>query len=213
MNIRYVIFIVLWVILCVLVQNPVAAQLQANILAMDWSADGSRFAITTRLGLSIYDRSLNQIAYQAFPTNIEFVVPSIALSPDGTRIFVGNGIENRILDTTTLAPMVDFQDTSILFYTSQWNSDGSEIAFRRGDDRATEIYDATTGDLLRSFSSQLWRVGFFNLRGMPIWSPDNAYFAGVINADTVVVFDANSGQELAQYQIGSEKIDDIVWKS
>jgi hypothetical protein len=211
MNIRYLTLIVLWISLCVLAQSPAAAQLQANVLSMDWSADGSRFAITTRLGLSIYDPSLNQIAYQSFPTNIEFVVPSIALNPDGTRIFVGNGIENRILDTTTLAPIVDFQNASILFYTPQWNSDGSEIAFRRDDDRGTEIYDATTGDLLRSFSSQLWRVGFFNLKGMPIWSPDNAYFAGVINADTVVVFDANSGQELAQYQIGSEKIDDIVW--
>jgi WD40 repeat protein len=46
---------------------------------------------------------------------------------------------------------------------------------------------------------------------MPIWSPDNAYFAGVINGDTVVVFDAANGQEVSQYQIGSEKIHEIAW--
>ncbi len=211
MNLRYVTLIVLCFSLCILAQNPAAAQLQANIHSMEWSADGSRFAITTRGGLSIYDRSLNQLAYQAFPTNIEFEVPSISLSPDGTRIFVGNGVENRILDTTTLAPVVDFQNASILFYSSQWNSDGSEIAFRRGDDRGTDIYDATTGNLLRSFSSQAWSYGFFNLKAMPMWSPDNAYFAGVIGDDSVVIFDANSGQEVTRYQISGEQIHEIAW--
>lgn len=209
---RYVALIVLGIIsLCILAQNSAAAQLQANILSMEWSADGSRFAITTRLGLSIYDRSLNQIAYQAFPDNAEFEVPSISLSPDGTRIFVGNGVENRILDTTTLAPVVDFQNASILFYTSQWNSDGSEIALRRGDDRGTDIYDAMTGNLLRSFSAQAWSYGFVNMQGRPIWSPNNAYFAGAIGDDSVVIFDATSGQEVTRYQIGSEQIHEIAW--
>ena len=181
MKMRHVTLIVLGIIgLGILAPSPAAAQLQANILSMEWSADGSRFAITTCLGLSIYDSSLNQIAYQSFPDNSEFVVPSIEFNPDGTRIFVGNGTENRILDTTTLASVVDFQNASIQPDTSQWNSDGSEIAFRRGDNRATEIYDATTGNLLRSFSIDSWRNPFSNLENYPEWNIGNEHIIDIV---------------------------------
>ncbi|NLX10577.1 MAG: WD40 repeat domain-containing protein [Chloroflexi bacterium] len=196
----------------ILAQNPAAAQLQANIRSMEWSADGSRFALITGLSLSIYDQSLNQIAYQAFPTNIEFEVPDISLSPDGTRIFVGNNTEKRILDTTTLSPVVDFQNASISPGSAQWNGDGSEIALRRGDGRGTDIYDASTGKLLKSFSAPPWGYGFFNLRAMPMWSPNDAYFAGVIGGDIVVILNAMSGKEVTRYQIGSEQIiHEIAW--
>jgi hypothetical protein len=123
----------------ILAPSPAAALPPGDFFSMEWSADGSRFALITGLSLSIYDQSLNQIAYQAFPTNMEYATPYISLSPDGTRIFVGNGTENRILDTTTLSPVVDFQNVSISPGSAQWNSDGSEIALRRGGSRGTDI--------------------------------------------------------------------------
>ena len=177
--------------------------------AIDWNQDGSHFAVVTRESLTIYDSALHEIVSLAFPPDFAFVVPDIALSPDGERIFAGSKVTRAILDTATLRPVVDLTDASVLSYTAQWNRDGSAIAFRSADDRATRIYSAIDGSLIHSFSAPptIWAVGY---EGGVEWSPDNRYFARA-GGDSVFILDASTGEIVHQYPFDHETILDVSW--
>ena len=146
MNIRYVAFKVIGLAMIIALTQSIAIMQQdvtSNIFSFDWSDDGSRFATVSRTELTIYDELLNPIANEVFPPEIGFELPSINLNANGTRIYVGNDTERRILESANLQPIIDFSDESIAYWSSQWNSDSSEIAFRTRDGRSTVIYDAT----------------------------------------------------------------------
>jgi WD40 repeat protein len=196
----------------------VAQDPQLFIHSIDWSDDGSHFAVTTHEGLSIYDALLNPVAVYTFPPDLS-TVPVIDFSPDGSRIFVGstrpaqgfaagNRIADGIWDTTTLQPMVDLDHDDILFFTSQWSSDGTMIAFRSRDDRGTNIYSAEDGELLRSFSSMNWQVG---AEIGPRWSPDNSRFATLSGRDGLLILDAVTGDDIGRYPMPVTRIDSISW--
>ncbi len=194
-----------------LLMYPASQSIQAQATFVDWSEGGSRIAITTREGVSIYDQFLNLIAAQDFSTLFYFDTPHVSLSPDGTRIYMGNKENQKIFDTTTLQAIVDLQNANVSAHSAQWNSSGTEIAFRRVDGLGTMIYDATNGDLKRSFSTGLWQIGFLNLQGYPLWSPNDAYFAGVVGENGIAIFDALTGQQILQHQISVDSIVDLKW--
>ncbi|MCA9914112.1 MAG: WD40 repeat domain-containing protein, partial [Anaerolineae bacterium] len=191
------------------------------IHSLDWSEDGSHFALATSENLTIYDASLNPVAVHVFPSELS-EVPIIDLSPDGSRIFVGspnlapefvirNRIPKAIWDTTTFLSVLDLDQDDILFFTSQWSSDGRMISFRDSYDRGTNIYSTEDGALLRRFDFGIWRAGT-----MPIWSPDNRHFATLdsddfIHLNILVILDALTGQSLARYPIPVTHIDSISW--
>jgi WD40 repeat protein len=208
MNIRYLPFKIICLAMIVLTHS-IAAMQQPYVFLYEWSDDGSHLAVVTRTELIIFDESHHPIGREVFPTEIGFELPYINLNADGTRIYVGNATEKRILDTANLQPISDFSDEWITYWSSQWNSDGSEIAFRARDGRSTVIYDAATGHLLRTFSTGLWRAGYLN--GSPVLSPDDRFFAGVIGDGTVVIFNATTGEEVTRYGIQNEEILDLAW--
>jgi WD40 repeat protein len=198
-------FFIVTFALCV-VHNSVTAQSTSlpYVYATDWSDDGSRFAITTREGLTIYDSSFNPLAFHAFPTDKAFEVPDTFLSPDGSRILVNT----EIWDSSTLKIITVLGGADILPYTAQWSTDSTAIAFRNGDDRGTSIYSALNGNLLRAFSSSSWQVG---AEYGPKWSPNNVYFATLGALDAVLILDAVTGKDIARYPVKADRIDYLSW--
>ena len=214
MKTNRMIILILSFVLCAITPILSMAQ-QANltpgITSAEWSRDGSRFAIVTREGISIFDHNLKFLVSEEFDYFLGFGIPDIALSPDGSKIYVANDSERQILDTDTLEPILDLQDADILYYTPQWSNDSNQMAFRRGDARATVIYDISTGSVLHTFTSDVspyWSAGY---DGYPIWSPDNNYFAGVVGGKFIVIFDAETGQQLYQYEFPDKLINSIAW--
>lgn len=229
---RFVLSGLLWAmsLTIVLAQSNEAVK----VFSVEWSQDGSRFALVTREGLTIYDSSFAIVAHQAFPQTSAFFIPDIALSPNGERIFVGRRtVDPRtidptpveqyceanwsavvceihaILDTDTLELILNLSDTSIHPYNVQWSTDGLTIASRSDDDRSTVVYNALDGTPLRSFSNPplIWAVGY---EGGLEWSPDGRYFARV-GGEQVFILDAATGQIVSQHRFGSEKIYDLTW--
>lgn len=205
-----------------------------QIYSVEWSRDGSRFVTVTSEGLTIYDSSFAVLAYQAFPTNFAFQIPSAALSTNGERIYVGSRKVNPaiidtaplqqycdaiwtasvcethvILDTENLELVVNLSDISVLPHTAQWSADGLSIAFRSEDDRSTIVYSTVDGTLLQSFSPPplIWGIGY---EGGVEWSPNNLYFARV-GGDQIFILDASTGQIVSQYQFEAETILDLMW--
>lgn len=206
-----------------------------GVFSIEWSQDASRFALVTREGLTIYDSSFAIVAHQAFPQNSAFMIPYIALSPDGKRIYVGRRtVDPRtidptpiqqhcaanwsavvcevhaILDTDTLEMVLNLSDISLTPYYVQWSADGLSIAFRSGDDYSTVVYSALDGKLLKAFTNPplIWAVGYDS--GGVEWSPDGRYFARP-GGDEVYILDAETGQIVSKHRIGIEKIDNLTW--
>jgi WD40 repeat protein len=219
MKVRHPLLIMLVGILWIAPHTILAQQNYSGFIhGIDWSEDGSRLAVTTRAGLTIYDADLTTIAAQDFPDDINFVVPDIKLSPDGEYLYTGViavpheliAPRNLILHSATLQPHTDFSSAEVLPYTAQWSNDGTKLAFRTRSDRETEVYSTATGELLKSFSSKGWLVPF---EGGVKWSPDNQYFARA-SGNFVFIVDGYSGDIAAEYQITEvDYIDDIVWSS
>lgn len=214
---------------------PVYADEPTPIYRVDWSADGSRFAVVTRLALTIYDASFVQIASQEFPDDLAFVPPDIAFSRDGEKLYIGRrsndpkmvdttGLkqycdsywsaaacaEHAILDTDSLEMLLDLSHlVAISSSTVTWSSDGSSIAFRDNYDRATSIFSTVDGSLLRSFSAPplIWSIGY---EAGNEWSPDNAYFAKG-GGDSLYILDAVTGEITLQHQFENEGVWGAAW--
>lgn len=205
------------------------------IYRVDWSADGSRFAVVTRRTLTIYDASFVQIASQEFPDDLAFVPPDIAFSPDGEKLYVGRRsldpkvvstrnlqqycssywsaaacAEHAILNTDSLEMLLDLSHlVTISSYTATWSRDGSSIAFRDNFDRATSIFSAVDGSLICSFSAPplIWSIGY---EAGHAWSPDNAYFAKG-GGDSLYILDAVTGEIALQHQFENEGVWGAAW--
>jgi hypothetical protein len=110
-----------------------------------------------------------------------------------------------------LQTLVNLDDIEVSPYTAVWSYDGRSIAFRRDDGRATVIYNAVDGTLLKSFSSQsvVWRAAY---EGGVEWSPDNRYFARVAGSSgDLFIMNAATGRIAFEYQFENENIQDIIW--
>ncbi len=173
------------------------------VQSIDWSADGTRIAISSREALTIYDMAFNPLVSLPFPIDINFDLQSATFSPDGTRLLMGN----QILDSTTLQTALTIVDY-ILPYSGQWSPDGTEIAFSGADDRELRIYSALDGRLLRTFTSIEWVAG---AEFGPYWSPDGRYFVTRAGRDEIYVMDARQGTRIARYQVNATDILPAVW--
>ena len=198
-------FMMLTVILLAGVINIVG---QSNdfpyIHQIEYSLDKTRVAISTQEGISIYDDSMNRLSFLAFVSGTKFEdVPYISLNPDGSKLYAGSNAYMQILDVTSFDVLLEFEDENIVFYTPQWNSDSTKIAFRTDQEHATSIYSALDGSLLATFDSGVWRAG-----NIPVWSPNEQYFA-TIAYDIIYIFEATTGAEVAQHQL--TELGSIVW--
>jgi WD40 repeat protein len=170
--------------------------------SIDWSDNGHYLAITTRDMLTIYDSSLNVVASKPFPADSTFEVPSVFLSPDGSRVF----IDQEILDTLTLQPISGLYDISYEPSFVQWSSDSKYLAL--GADRSTSIYDAIDGNQLRYFDFGVWQSG-----GEYPWSPTQQHFAHIFRSNEIYLLDALTGTEFTQYQLPGEIVASAIWNS
>jgi WD40 repeat protein len=173
------------------------------VQSIDWSADGTRIAISSREALTIYDMAFNPLVSLPFPNDVNFDLHSAIFSPDGTRLLMGN----QILDSTTLQTVLTIVDY-ILPYSGQWSPDGTEIAFSGADDRELRIYSTFDGQLLRTFSSNEWAAG---AEFGPYWSPDGRYFATRAGRDAIYIMDARQGTQIARYEFSYSDILPAIW--
>lgn len=208
---------------------PTAAQenpFPNNIQQIAWSADGSRFGVVTQAGLTIYDQSFNVIVTQPFPNELTFVIPNIAFSPDGERLYVGRSkydprhttnidaicaahwiavvcADHIIVETDTLRLLVELPDRG--YPSAQWSRDGEFIALQGGN--STRIYNTRDGRKLHKFSGWPWGLG--PECGLD-WSPDNRYFVCAVS-ERIYILDAVTGRITAYYRYKHASISILAW--
>ena len=192
------------ILLCSTFVAPVLSQAPERVIfKVDWSADGTRIAVTERAGITIYDRSFSPLVFRPFPDDIYYEIYPATFNPDGTRLLMNN----EILDSATLETIMTIYDY-ILGYSGQWSPDGTEIAFIRGDERGLRIYDAKTGTFKREFSGIEWAGG---AEAGPYWSPDGQYFVRNSGRNGIYLIDAVTGTLIARHEVNMYFIFEPLW--
>jgi hypothetical protein len=238
MKILHILLLVIMVSALTVSPNLAQDPIPSAVTAIDWSSDASRFAVATLTNLTIYDDQNQVISMQSFPDGNAFQISDLIFSPSGEQIYIGRTpweewmahavvidsycnqqgvdslcIENGIFNTDTLQLIADLSGHSFQSNAGQWSSDETQIAFRNREDRATDIYSAVDGSLLRSFSSDafpmIWSVGYDGFDTVE-WSPNNQYFARPAE-DTLYILDAFNGEIVFQYQYEINDIIDLNW--
>jgi WD40 repeat protein len=186
-NFKRILLFLLTLVLLGLMLSPTASQAQsdqvAQVLSVAWNHEGSRLAVTTLDSLQIYDQNL-QLA-QEMGLNGR-TVATVKWSPDGTRLIVGR----HILDAETLSVLVTI-DTEVNL--SGWSQDSSQVFTLAADSMGLAIFDATSGNLIKTVSS-----GGTIIDGA-VWSPDNTRFATRLGLDSIAILDVASGGISATY--------------
>lgn len=115
------------------------------ISEITWSADGCHLAAATRGdSLQLWDINFPEQApvalYVGVPTS------SIAWSPDGTALAVGDFSGSLHVLSATGEPIAQFSSHTDTIMSIAWNQDGSLIA--TGGDDTVRLWNAVTGELL-----------------------------------------------------------------
>jgi dipeptidyl aminopeptidase/acylaminoacyl peptidase len=155
---------------------------------VDWSPDGSKVALTTDDGIRIYDLNFQQI--QFFPFSDPNIIPYALWSPDSTWLTAGE----MILDAATLKPLVK---TTSPFSFMQWTPDSKFVTRMAIDYLGLEIYDAQTGNLVKTLSANGLQMSYPGLL-----SPDGSRFLTRDHTNTIVIADAIKGGIIARFDRG-----------
>ena len=116
-------------------------------------------------------------------------------SPTGARVYVETLAYSRIVDAATGETVLEFdQDERRRLRGPVWSPLGNRIASQeRG---AVHIWDASSGELLRSFEGLSPTAYSYGVR----WSPDAARLAVIQSDGALKVWRVEDGEELAAFQ-------------
>lgn len=157
-----------------------------SIYWFDWGQNGSRIAVASASGVTIYDSAFNPLAFRQQPDPNEALILT-SISPDVTRL----ATKNEIWDINTLEVLLRLDAAYPL---GNWSRDGKLISAVGSDLQSILVYDAHTGNLAKTISTQ-----GINLTFNPVWSPDNTRFAATDKAQTLIIIDSVMGEIVARY--------------
>ena len=125
---------------------------------------------------------------------------SIAVAGDGNRVYVATYSSARILNTLTAEVVLEFDPSQLLrLFAPIWSPVGNLIASQEPGAGSVNVWDASSGELLRSFEESSTVMRPFNLSNVR-WSPDGTRLA-VLKADGALkVWRIEDGEEISAFQ-------------
>ncbi len=134
-------------------------------------------------------------------------IRSVAWSPDGTQIAVGQGSyicntddpnehEIQILDAISLQMTQELVFHTCTVTSLDWSSDGKRLVSTGGVDGTAIVWDISSGKPI-SISQSFSMPG----RYMDIWSPDDSEIAGIAAASSkIVIWNPENGETLNTFE-------------
>jgi WD40 repeat protein len=186
------VFILVAVMMSVSTRNAIASNLNANsIYRIGVSSDGSLYATSGALGLTLYDAEFNRIHFRPYDSPNDYLYINPIFSPDGTKLLIHNEVWDAMtFETLTVLPLENVVEP-------QW-SVGSDMILSWP--RTTQIHNAQNGELVQEYS--------FEQR----WSTTNAYFTRV-SGDQIFVTDAVTGSETGVYSFPGYNLGWATWNA
>ncbi|MCY3742867.1 MAG: T9SS type A sorting domain-containing protein [Candidatus Poribacteria bacterium] len=163
------------------------------IYGMAYSADGTKLAVRSSVGVRLYDAETGEALDLLTPD--EQVPSSVAFSPNASILALGIGREIRLLDVETgsllrtLTGHTEQVDDSIAF-----SPDGTTLA-SGSYDRTIRVWDVNTGKELAQLSGYIPLVPSIH-GGRLAFSADGVMIASGIGHGTIRVWDAETGSLL-----------------
>jgi WD40 repeat protein len=163
----------------------------APITHVAYSQDGHILATSTKDGrVALWDIESAQPILRLVGQTTGFNF--LALSPDGTRVAVGNGPSSTSI--WNVSPTGGGELLSVFAHDGKvhdaiYHPDGSRIA-STGDDGLVKVWDTDTGLLVQSMLGQLGGVNF------PAFSPDGSVVAAANRNGGVSTWELSSGREI-----------------
>ncbi|UYV12351.1 MAG: protein kinase [Phycisphaera sp.] len=136
-------------------------------------------------------------------------LPMVRFSPDGRRLLCAavssswEPAKATVLDLETGEQLHELYGHGTTIRAVAWSSDG-ELAVTGGDDRALRVWDAESGDLLRTIRGLPW--GPYDL----VFHPRGSVLFAVGPGGSIVVIDPHAGVELAQLPVHDRSIFSIA---
>ena len=163
----------------------------APITHVAYSQDGSILATSARDGnVGLWDVVSGQpiIRLVGQTTGFNF----LALSPDGTRVAVGNGPRSTSIwnvSRTGGGELLNVLAHDGKVHDAIYHPEGSRIV-STGEDGQVRLWESSTGALIQSLPGQAEGSNF------PAFSPDGSAIAAANRAGGVSIWDSSSGREL-----------------
>jgi WD40 repeat protein len=192
---------------------PVALQLRSAttgsvIRALSFTGDltlsptGDRLALTSDTGVEVVDtasgKTLAHVGFDRMPGHVTF-------DRDGKRL-IGYGAMThpRIVDATTGRMLTELGKPSSELECVSFDASGDHVV-TWGDDRAAELWNARTGELLATIDG----VAFCAIA----ISPDGLRVATAIDDGTIEIFDVTTLRHIDTLPVQQTGIDHLAWNS
>lgn len=134
-------------------------------------------------------------------------VDTVAWSPDGTRVAMGNW-DRRVQawDANTVQHVVNYRAPGLKRRVEAviWLPNGKELA-AGSDDNLVWVWDVVSGNILTTYIGHKdWVIGLAS-------SPDGRHIASGSKDKTVQVWEASTGSTIVTYRGHSSSIGSVVW--
>jgi WD40 repeat protein/serine/threonine protein kinase len=178
----------------------------APVSIVAYSGDGRILATSTKDGkVVLWDVETSQPIIQLIGQTTGFNF--LALSPDGTRVAVGNGPHSTSI--WNVSPTGGGELLSVYAHEGKvhdaiYHPEGSRIA-STGDDGQIRVWDTATGRLIQSMPGQKGGVNF------PAFSPDGLVVAAANRQGGVSTWDLNSGREVMTFGGDGQEITAVAF--
>jgi len=175
-----------------------------------WSPDSARLATASVIRMPGYGDDQGLLAIWDVEGNllnrVEFpqAISSVAWSPDSTSLALWDSSGRvRLLDAETLSGLRSLRFDSRRVTDIAWSPDGSRLAFALGD-REVWVYDVRDSEIVHAFTTMSeWRPSP-EYEANPVisvdWSPDGSQLAAGMWDGPAYVWDAATGELLAQLE-------------
>ncbi len=164
-------------------RTPLGLSPTFSVLAIAWSPDGSRIAMTcTNLTIRIWDAATG-ITVKTFPTPSPWT-GHLAWSPDSKFLAIANPDGTvHIRDTYTDQLLCTYIGHSDSVRAVAWSPNGTTIA-SASNDKTVQLWNATTGETIFKYSRH------FDWTTDVVWSPNGTLIASASNDKTVHIWQA-----------------------
>ncbi|MBL8911771.1 MAG: protein kinase [Archangium sp.] len=165
-----------------------------RLSALTFSPDGAELAVAEGNGVLHFMDAATGAEKRTLTASATWI-DDVEYSPDGKRIVTAGRQDHRVRvwDVATLKLVFDFGDHANNVVRARFSSDGKRIVSVGVDDQAL-LYDATTGQLLRSWRGPSQTAEFFANDRELLTTGDNGYVV-VWNLDA----DARSNAQLFDF--------------
>lgn len=191
-----------------------------DVRELAWSPDGTRLAGEADFTATVWDAETGKILLNLGDNT--YSVERLSWSPDGKRLAAGSDDSTaRVWDAQTGKQLLSLgakQERVVggvgVGPLVAWSPDGKRLATASDFDGIPRIWNAHSGELELTLSSELFHVTPVHITTLA-WSPDGKRLVTGTSSqdDTAKVWDATSGRELATLSGHRNSISGLDWTS